>query len=138
MPEPQFISVELAIHTDAPCDDYVNYFSSPDVHVCVVPSSTQTSHVYFDTTEDSSPDAAIGRLCEQLSTMPESVRLQWEAASIREFCIGYLMGDQTVHSQRISVETLKKVVAFGAGISWALYPALPEEGGAALSDADSL
>lgn len=130
MPEPQFISVELAIHTDAPCDDYVNYFSSPDVHVCVVPSSAHTSHVYFDATEDSSPEAAIQRLCGQLSRMPPSARQQWEAASIREFYIGYSMGDQTFHSQRISSETLRKVVALGAGISWALYPVDSGEGGA--------
>jgi hypothetical protein len=118
----QFISVEVAIKTNHAYGAFVELFTAQGEPVSVVPGDTHRSYIYFAPLPDSTPDATIRRLCQQIAALTGPPRCQWDAAGFREFFIGYELGDEPFcYDEHLSHETLSAVTAIGAGIGYALY-----------------
>lgn len=122
----QFISVEVVIKTDFAYDDFVQWFIAQGEHVSVVPCDTHRSHIYFASLPCRTPDETLGQLFQQIASLPELPRQQWDAASFREFYIGYSVGEEPFcYQEHLSCEALSSVVSLRAGIGLALYSAEP-------------
>ncbi len=124
----QFISVEVEIKTDCACEDFVQWFTEQGEFVQVLPGNTHLACIYFAPLPRSTVADTIRLLCEQIQALPELPRQQWDAAGIREFYIGYDVGEEpSCFSEHLSCEILSAANALGAGIGWALYPAEPTD-----------
>ncbi len=124
--ETQFIGVEVVIKTDAPSDEFVQYFAKRGEHVSVLPCDTHKSHIYFQPLSGDNPDQAVKFLCKMIAALPELARHQWDAATLREFFVGYEVGGQPrSHVSHLSHETLSQAATLGAGIGFALYSVRP-------------
>lgn len=118
----QFISVEVAIKTDHPSDAFVEWFTALGEHVSVVPCDTHRSYIYFSPLPCSTPDETIRRLCQQIASLSGLPRQQWDAASFREFYIGYeTAAEPSCYEEHLSRETPLAATSVGAGIGFALY-----------------
>ena len=117
-----FISVEILIKTDQPYDAFVGWFSAQGEPVTVVPCDTHRSKIYFAPVPRGTPDATIRQLCQQIASLPEPARQQWDAAGFREFFVGYELGEEPLcYDDHLSPETLSAAAALRAGIGLALY-----------------
>ncbi|MDX1679838.1 MAG: hypothetical protein R3242_03810, partial [Akkermansiaceae bacterium] len=68
-------------------------------------------------------ESCIKKYCEDLSTMPEDAKIEWDQARYREFSIGYNVGvEPRCFENHISQETIARAAALGAGIGISLYP----------------
>lgn len=117
----QYIGIEVVMKTDSPCDKFVRHFTNQGECVQVFPCDTHKSHIYFQPLAGEDPDQAIRNVCKLIAALPKPVRRQWDAASFREFCLGYEVGDQFSKASHFSREALSQAVAIGAGIGLALY-----------------
>ena len=119
----RFISVEVVIKTDHDCDAFVQWFQSQDNHVEKMPCGTHRWHVYFAPLPSSSADSTIQILTTMILELPENIKIQWDQAGIREFIIGYHVGDEPISYQDHFIpETLAMAAQVGAGIGITLYP----------------
>ena len=117
-----FISVEVAMKTDHPSDAFVEWFTAQGEHVSVGPCDTHRSYIYFAPLPCSTPDETIRRLCQEITALSGLPRQQWDAASFREFYIGYETADEPFcYEEHLSRETLLAAASVGAGIGFALY-----------------
>ncbi|MES2568905.1 MAG: hypothetical protein V4710_02490 [Verrucomicrobiota bacterium] len=124
----QFISVEVVIKTDHSYKEFVQWFTEQDNYVAVVPCDTHQAYIYFAPIPWETPDATIRNLCKQILALPELPRQQWAAAAYREFYIGYDVGEEPAcYHDHLSCETLSAALSLGAGVGWALYPAVPTD-----------
>ena len=120
--ETQFVGVEVVIKTNAPCNEFVQYFANRGEYVSVLSCDTHKSHVYFQPLAGDNLDTAIQSLCKMIAALPELPRHQWNSASFREFFIGYEIGEQPFsYDRHLSCETLSQATALGAGVGFALY-----------------
>jgi hypothetical protein len=119
----EFICVEIDIKTDHDCDAFVEWFQAQDNYVNKLACETHRWHVYFDPLHYSSADLTIQKLCELLLQLPPQVKKQWEEAGVREFCVGYEIGDEPRDfGDHFSPKTLSMAAQVGAGIGIVLYP----------------
>ena len=123
-----FISVEVVIKTDRPCEDFIKFFTARGEHVSVVSGDTHLSCIYFAPLPCGNSNETIRALCQQIASLPALPRQQWDAAAFREFFIGYNVGEEPFcYEEHLASETLASVVSLGAGIGLALYPAEPSD-----------
>ena len=122
----RFLSVEVAIRTDANCDAFIDWFSSQDNHVEKRPGGAHRWYVYFAPIPCDTADLTIRKLCAGIPDWPSEVRRQWNDAAIREFYVGYEVVPRGFHFQdRLEPATLTEAANVGAGIGIAIYA--PEE-----------
>lgn len=118
-----FISVEIAIKTDHDCDAFVEWFQAQDNYVHKLPWETHRWYVYCDPLHYSSADLTIQKLCEMVLELPAHVKKQWDDAGVREFLVGYEIGDEPrSYDDHFSQETLSMAAQVRAGIGIMLYP----------------
>ncbi|RYD84145.1 MAG: hypothetical protein EOP84_06325 [Verrucomicrobiaceae bacterium] len=118
----RFISVEVEIKTDHPYEEYVRWFTALGEPVEVVSCDTHRSYIYFAPLPCGTPDETIRRLCYQIADLPGPARQVWDAAGVRNFFIGYKLGDEPLsYEDHLSCATLSLVTSLGAGIGLALY-----------------
>lgn len=123
----EFISVELALHTDDESSEWVRWFHDLDNHVVKTTGTDAKWLIYFAPLPSESADSTIRRLCTELQELPEEIRRYWTRAKRREFFLGYQAGfDWPCLDDRLSHETLNAVTELDAGLRFAIYPACVE------------
>ena len=118
----EYIGLELLIRTDWEYDSYVEWFSSQDNYVIVMPCETHKALVYFQPLAGDTPEEAISRMCADYYKWPDIVREQWRRAAERLFYLGFAIGDEPFHCKfDISQEALTALTNIGASLSLGLY-----------------
>lgn len=119
----RFISVEVAIKTDADCDAFVEWFRARDNPVEKLPGGSHRWHVYFAPLPSANADLTIRDICGGIPDWPDEVRAEWDAAAFRQFFVGYEIGtDPAAFTDHFEPATLALAAGFGAGIGLAIYP----------------
>ncbi len=123
----EFISVEIALHTDSESHEWITWFQSQDNHVEKVSGAIAKWFIYFAPLPSDDADSTIRRLCTEIEELPENVRTHWDNAIRRQFYVGYQAGvEWPCLDNRLSHDTLLKVVDLNAELRLAIYPATSE------------
>jgi hypothetical protein len=74
------------------------------------------------------PDLCIRKYCEDLSSLPDEAKEEWEHATFREISIGYHTGaEPRCFESHVSGDTVIMASQLHAGIGIVMYPAPEEE-----------
>lgn len=123
----EFISVEIALHSDDESLDWIEWFQNQDNYVEKVLGTESKWFIYFAPLPSGDADSTIRSLCAEIDELPGNVRVHWDKAIRRQFFIGYQAGlEWPCLDDRLSHETLEKVVALNAELRLAIYPASNE------------
>ena len=123
----EFISVEIALRSDDESLQWIEWFQSQDNHVEKVSGTDAKWFIYFAPLPSGDADSTIRSLCTEINELPKKVRLHWDNAIRRQFFIGYQAGlEWPCLDNRLSHDTLTKVVGLNAELRLAIYPATTE------------
>jgi len=123
----KFISVEIALHSDHESREWIEWFQKQDNHVDKVSGTDAKWFIYFAPLPSGDVDSTISSLCDAIDELPENIRAHWDNAIRRQFFIGYQAGHEwPCLDNRLSHDTLVKVVGLDAEVRLAIYPASTE------------
>ena len=121
--ETEFISVEISIKTNHDTNLFVKWFEEKDNYVEKLSWESHKWFIYFAPLSGNTPDCSIQNLCKSINELPDQIKEEWFKADIREFNIGYQLGeDSQCFQQNLSSETISMVNDLKAGIVISLYP----------------
>lgn len=120
----EFISVEIVLKTNQPCDKFIKWFQEQDNYVEKLKWESHKWYVYFAPIASKNPCKTIKRFCKEIKNLPKEIKEEWDQADFREFNIGYHVGEEPFsYVDNISSKTIKKVNELKAGIGISLYAA---------------
>ncbi|KAF0175446.1 MAG: hypothetical protein FD161_3341 [Limisphaerales bacterium] len=121
---PQFLNVDLEVHSKTDLTGFVKSFGNRKVSVlyCGRQGAEFLTALELVTTRRT-PEQLLARFCDLLEAMPPNVARLWSEASRRTFDIGIASGNtQPALALKISPATLARVTALRATIAVTVYP----------------
>ena len=122
----RFINVDLDIESRKSLDHLCHELSSSDIHHLVCEPGERGFFARLECSnggETSDADSVINKFCDALETLDERASAEWKAAHRRCFDLGYeTSGSDLCWQSDLRHETLSRVVALGASISFTVYP----------------
>ncbi len=120
----RFISVEISIRTNFDCNEWIEWFERQDNYVNKFNGDDYKWHVYFDPLPSENANTTICDLCTEIENLPQNIKKQWNQASLREFHVGYHVGENPQpYDEHFELKTLKRAIEMNASIRIAMYPA---------------
>jgi hypothetical protein len=79
-------------------------------------------------TMSAEPEVDLAVLLAAVEALPPAARAAWDAATLREFNLGYDCGDEPwAFNNGLSVATLRRIAGAGATLRITMYPARDED-----------
>ena len=121
--ETRFVSVEVAIRTNHPCDEWIEWFERKDNYVNKLEGKEHAWFVYFDPIPSVDANSTIQVLCKEIEELPEEIKIHWTNAEEREFFIGYHVGESPqCFMEHLDMQTIELIHKHRASVRIAMYP----------------